>query len=295
MKYKIITYDSFTNVKFKGNPAGVVLDADSLSKSQMQNIATELGYPETAFVSKSSPQIKVNFFTPKEEINLCGHATIAYVTALFENNKLDHLNNGWNKINIENNLGTFPILIDVHNNKLLNVLMYQDTPSINFNNLSTYESEILSALGINTDDLDCNFKIVKAYTGLWDLLIPVKNKLVLDNLKIDFSKVEYISKKLNIISFHTYCIDDNFNIYARNFAPIVNIYEEAATGTSNGALTYYLYSINKIKENQLISINQGESLNRESIINSKIIVEENNPKVLVGGTAIKVIDGIINI
>ena len=198
-------------------------------------------------------------------------------------------------INIENNLGTFPILIDVHNNKLLNVLMYQDTPSINFNNLSTYESEILSALGINTDDLDCNFKIVKAYTGLWDLLIPVKNKLVLDNLKIDFSKVEYISKKLNIISFHTYCIDDNFNIYARNFAPIVNIYEEAATGTSNGALTYYLYSINKIKENQLISINQGESLNRESIINSKIIVEENNPKVLVGGTAIKVIDGIINI
>lgn len=128
MKYKIITYDSFTNVKFKGNPAGVVLDADSLSKSQMQNIATELGYPETAFVSKSSPQIKVNFFTPKEEINLCGHATIAYVTALFENNKLDNLNNGWNKINIENNLGTFPILIDVHNNKLLNVLMYQDTP-----------------------------------------------------------------------------------------------------------------------------------------------------------------------
>ena len=107
--------------------------------------------------------------------------------------------------------------------------------------------------------------------------------------------MEYISKKLNIISFHTYCIDDNFNIYARNFAPIVNIYEEAATGTSNGALTYYLYSINKIKENQLISINQGESLNRESIINSKIIVEENNPKVLVGGTAIKVIDGIINI
>lgn len=84
MERKLWIYDSFTNEKFKGNPAGVVLDGKGLEEEQMQLIARELGYPETVFIFKDSSKIKVRFFTPKEEIDLCGHATIAYGTALVE-------------------------------------------------------------------------------------------------------------------------------------------------------------------------------------------------------------------
>lgn len=295
MKYKIFTYDSFTKEKFKGNSAGVVLNAASLTKNSMQSIACELGYSETAFIIETTDEITVRFFTPNSEIDICGHATIAYITALYENNILNNLKEGNNRIYVKNNLGVFPIIVEIQNNNLKNVLMYQDTPALDYKGIENLKSEILDALGIDEQSVDNNFSIVKAYTGLWDLLIPLKNIKILENLKIDSEKIKKISKKLNIISFHPFVMDKNKEFHVRNFAPVVDIPEEAATGTSNGALTYYLYSINKIKDNEQIKIHQGKSMNRESIIIGQIQLENNKVEVLIGGTAVKIIDGFIEI
>ena len=90
MKTKIETYilDSFTNQPFKGNPAGVCLLKQPLKEAQMQSIATELGLSETAFVQKDNGPNKytIRFFSPKMEIPLCGHATLASSKIVFENN-----------------------------------------------------------------------------------------------------------------------------------------------------------------------------------------------------------------
>ncbi|WP_229506588.1 PhzF family phenazine biosynthesis isomerase [Massilia sp. BJB1822] len=72
--------DSFTRTPFRGNPAGVVLDADGLSSQQMQDIAHELRHSETAFVLKPHGQdhdLHIRYFTPSVEVPVCGHATIA--------------------------------------------------------------------------------------------------------------------------------------------------------------------------------------------------------------------------
>ena len=79
--------DSFTKEKFKGNPAGVVLDADSLSEIEMLKIARELNNSETAFIlspKDESHDLEIRYFTPKMEVPICGHATIAahYVRAI---------------------------------------------------------------------------------------------------------------------------------------------------------------------------------------------------------------------
>ena len=77
--------DSFTRTPFRGNPAGVVLDADGLSEAQMQDIARELKHSETAFVlrpSSADHDVWVRFFTPAVEVPVCGHATIAAHYAL---------------------------------------------------------------------------------------------------------------------------------------------------------------------------------------------------------------------
>lgn len=289
MERKLWIYDSFTNEKFKGNPAGVVLDGKGLEEDQMQLIARELGYPETVFIFKDDSKIKVRFFTPKEEIDLCGHATIAYGTALVESGMIN-VNEGENKIDIETNLGILPIIITMENKKIKNIMMYQASPKLSKDFILDRE-KLAKSLNISRDDFRENIDIVKAYTGVWDLMIPLKSKEALDNIDGNMNLIKELSRELGIISLHPFYLDENKQLYARNLAPIVDIDEEAATGTSNGALTYYLYSLGIVKDREEISVIQGEQMGRKSEIRGKIQLENGEIKVLIGGTALKIIEG----
>lgn len=88
MANSIETYlvDSFTDEPFKGNPAGVCLPERAMQEERMLSIAKELGLSETAFVLKSDQVQKyhIRYFSPKMEIPLCGHATLASAKVLFE-------------------------------------------------------------------------------------------------------------------------------------------------------------------------------------------------------------------
>lgn len=289
MERKLWIYDSFTNEKFKGNPAGVVLDGKGLEEDQMQLIARELGYPETVFIFKDDSKIKVRFFTPKEEIDLCGHATIAYGTALVESGMIN-VNEGENKIDIETNLGILPIIITMENKKVKNIMMYQASPKLSKDFILDRE-KLAKSLNISRDDFREEIDIVKAYTGVWDLMIPLKSKEALDNIDGNMNLIKELSRELGIISLHPFYLDENKQLYARNLAPIVDIDEEAATGTSNGALTYYLYSLGIVKDREEISVIQGEQMGRKSEIRGKIQLENGEIKVLIGGTALKIIEG----
>ena len=289
MERKLWIYDSFTNEKFKGNPAGVVLDGKGLEEDQMQLIARELGYPETVFIFKDDSKIKVRFFTPKEEIDLCGHATIAYGTALVESGMIN-VNEGENKIDIETNLGILPIIITMENKKIKNIMMYQASPKLSKDFILDRE-KLAKSLNISRDDFRENIDIVKAYTGVWDLMIPLKSKEALDNIDGNMNLIKELSRELGIISLHPFYLDENKQLYARNLAPIVDIDEEAATGTSNGALTYYLYSLGIVRDREEISVIQGEQMGRKSEIRGKIQLENGEVKVLIGGTALKIIEG----
>lgn len=78
MEVEVSTLHAFSDKALGGNPAGVVLQAAHLSESQMQEIARQVGFSETAFVMPSEQaDFKVRFFTPSDEVDLCGHATIA--------------------------------------------------------------------------------------------------------------------------------------------------------------------------------------------------------------------------
>ena len=289
MERKIWIYDSFTNEKFKGNPAGVVLEGKGLEEDQMQLIARELGYPETVFIFKDDSKIKVRFFTPKEEIDLCGHATIAYGTALVESGMIN-VNEGENKIDIETNLGILPIIITMENKKVKNIMMYQASPKLSKDFILDRE-KLAKSLNISRDDFREEIDIVKAYTGVWDLMIPLKSKEALDNIDGNMNLIKELSRELGIISLHPFYLDENKQLYARNLAPIVDIDEEAATGTSNGALTYYLYSLGIVRDREEISVIQGEQMGRKSEIRGKIQLENGEVKVLIGGTALKIIEG----
>lgn len=80
---KIYQVDAFVSEQFRGNTAGVCLLKTGLLESQMQAIASEMGFPETAFVvpeeadREGGKRWAIRWFTPEVEVDLCGHATLA--------------------------------------------------------------------------------------------------------------------------------------------------------------------------------------------------------------------------
>jgi PhzF family phenazine biosynthesis protein len=85
MTLQLFQVDAFTHELFKGNPAAVCLLAQPMPETWMLALAQEMNLSETAFVLPQDGGFSLRWFTPKVEVNLCGHATLASAHVLFEN------------------------------------------------------------------------------------------------------------------------------------------------------------------------------------------------------------------
>jgi PhzF family phenazine biosynthesis protein len=87
MQIRTWIVDAFTDRPFSGNPAGVCLLDSPLDDRTMKAIASELRHSETAFLELRSPgSYGLRWFTPSQEVPICGHATLAAAHVLFETN-----------------------------------------------------------------------------------------------------------------------------------------------------------------------------------------------------------------
>lgn len=84
MKVRLFQLDSFTNTRFAGNPAAVMLLEEFPADSLMQSIADENNLAETAFLVPDGADYRLRWFTPKVEVPLCGHATLASAAVVME-------------------------------------------------------------------------------------------------------------------------------------------------------------------------------------------------------------------
>ncbi|MFP4478740.1 MAG: PhzF family phenazine biosynthesis protein [Candidatus Izemoplasmatales bacterium] len=253
-----------------GNKAGVYLFADDLTSQDMQKIAKDIGYSETAFVLKSKKaDFKVRFFTPKFEVDLCGHATIA----------------------------TFNLLRDLN---IIQVGHYtQETKagilSLNVTGEMVFmqQSKPVFDTRIDQDELMTCFKNLECHphlkpqiisTGLREIFLPLKNMAALEKLKPIYKKIIQISRKYQVIGIHAFSLDDQIDAYGRNFAPMIGINEESATGTSNGALGCYLYK--HLDQKKEFLFRQGYQMDQPSEIITHIHADADEIKsIWVGGNA----------
>ena len=268
---------AFAKTEKGGNPAGVVFDADGLSESSMKEIASEVGYSETAFVMKSHmADFRVRFFTPIEEVDLCGHATIAAFN-LMRDEKIILPGN----YTQETKAGV--LKLRVYENT---VFMEQKKPEF-FEVIE--KDEIRDCYLSNEDEYIDDMKIQMVSTGLKDILLPVKDLETLVNLKPDFEKITEISKKYDAVGIHAFALDtyNEGTAHARNFAPRYGIDEESATGTSNCALACYLYKYGNKGENGRYVFEQGYCMGSPSEIVVDLVLDEENEVagVYVGGRA----------
>jgi PhzF family phenazine biosynthesis protein len=272
MKIKAYVVSAFTANSQGGNKAGVVLDAGELSEKQIQKIAKDLGYSETSFVSESTmASRKLRFFTPTEEVDLCGHATIATWSLLYQQGQVDS-----GTYTQETLAGKLGIVIDTDGT----VFMQQTQPKF----LSKVDrEEIADILGIENEDFDNELYPQVVSTGLKDLMVAVSDRNKLNILKPNFAKMVELSERYDVTGLHVFALDKRGQTVAvaRNFAPRVGIDEESATGTSNGALICYLKRYNKLEDAAVYRIEQGDNMGQLSYILGKFI----EGRIWIGGMA----------
>lgn len=298
MELNIYQVDAFSDKAFGGNPAGVVLNARYITDDIMQSIAKEMNLSETAFVTSLHEDLfTVRFFTTVCEVDLCGHATIATFYTLAKMGYIQPIENGIKRVYQETKTGKLSVDIIFKEGEVDKIFMEQAKPKAigSINDMSP----LLKSMGITMEDvgvLDNTVYPEIISTGLPDIILPIKRKEILDRLDIDMKLLAEISEKLGVTGVHAFYLPEinSKAVYTRNFAPLVGINEEAATGTSNGALIYFLKKNKLIEDNEITSY-QGESMNRPSIIHCKIEEKEGNSIVKVGGNAKILINGIISI
>ncbi len=281
-KIKIKGVDAFTSIPFCGNPAGVVLDADDLTDEEMQLIAREMNYSETAFIMKSEvADFKVRFFSPKREVDLCGHVTIAAFSILAREGRI--LNEVTRQ---ETKAGILPVHI---RDKI--IMMTQAKPV--FKKVDVDKEVIASALGIPMMDINRNLPIEAVSTGLFSLLVPIRKIEIVREMNPNFAKVEKICKKFGVGSIFVFTfetIEPECMVHARCFAPLYGINEDPVTGTASGALGAYLVK-HKSSPTSLI-LEQGYEVGRPGKVFIEIDTKNGKiEEVMVGGRAIEVFSG----
>lgn len=283
MKVEAYLVNSFTKNGEGGNPAGVVLEADNLSNEQKLAIAKTIGYSETAFVSYDDvADFEVSFFTVTDEVDFCGHATLAVFSTLFQKGIVTE---GQYVQRTKAGLLTVTIEPDGH------IVMEQKLPEC----LGNYEYETISELiGIDAATLkSTQLPIEVISTGLPDMIVPVPYGY-LDQIQVNETLLTEFCKRHDIIGIHAFelCEEGSeMTASCRNFAPLFGIPEESATGSASGALACYLtthlrYKPLDGKHSNSFIFEQGRAMDCASIITAS--VESNGKsvdKVKVGGFA----------
>lgn len=277
---KVYVMDSFSDRIFGGNQAGVVLADKALEPAVMQQVAAELKHSETAFVWQTEEGNRLRYFTPAGEVDLCGHATVAVFALLC---RLGRIEDGTHKAltragALEIEVSGETVWMDMAPPKTLGVLPAESW------------EELYGAYGLTLEDRPADLPPEIVSTGLADIMMPVRDHETLLRAVQNERTVTELSRRFDVTGVHMFCLGEEA-VYCSNFAPLYDIPEECATGTSNGALTYYLYERSLVEPERENLFLQGEHMERPSRILSRLTVQDGAVRVRIGGQAVMSLAG----
>jgi trans-2,3-dihydro-3-hydroxyanthranilate isomerase len=233
--YTIKHVDAFTNRSFEGNPAGVVLDARGLRDEMMQKIARELNLSETAFIlpaTRKDSDLRIRWFTAREEVPLCGHATIAGFHALAEDGLAGMSTNGQHYFRLETKSGILRVKVEKN---FKGTSIEFELPVPKFKKLKNVPASLLKGFGLVPADLQKTLPAVKDMYAY----IPVRSLAVLRKLKPNPSLLSVVCRKLRVLGISLYTtqtVDPGSAVHSRFFAPAVGVDEDPVTGSAIGPL-----------------------------------------------------------
>ena len=162
---KVYVVDAFSDRVFGGNQAGVVLAERVLEPKVMQQVAAELKHSETAFVQQTAEGVRLRYFTPAGEVELCGHATVASFALL---RRLGRIEDGTHKAltragALEIEVSGETVWMDMAPPKTLGILPEESW------------EELYGAYGLTLEDRPADLPPEIVSTGLADIMMPVRD------------------------------------------------------------------------------------------------------------------------
>ncbi|MES4902804.1 MULTISPECIES: PhzF family phenazine biosynthesis isomerase [unclassified Streptomyces] len=263
---QVLRYSAFTTDPSGGNPAGVVLDAESLDDAEMVAIAARVGYSETAFITARGDAARrygLRYFSPRAEVAFCGHATIATAVALAER------------------IGPGELVFDTMAGEIRVATTLGDgaegdggAPQATLTSAPTHSrpadealtDQVLKALRWTRDDLDPALPPHISFAGNDHLVLAAATRERLADLDYDFDALEELMRVHGWTTVHLVWREapDRFDFHARDPFPPGGVVEDPATGAAAAAFGGYLRALGLVTEPTRVRIRQGEDMGRPS-------------------------------
>lgn len=259
-----LRYTAFAATPEGGNPAGVVLDASSLTDLEMQAMAADVGFSETAFlvdprVSGDDRRVGVRYFSPTAEVPFCGHATIATAVALAERR------------------GTGPLTFDTPVGPIVLSTAATDSSGITASFTSVEPlvvdmdpavlTRVLELLGTTSDRLDPQHPPRLSFAGNRHPVIVFADRDEFDGFTFDPDAARALMDEQGWAgTITTLFATSPTSFDARNLFPVGEITEDPATGSAAASVGAYLRALGTLEPPARVTIAQGSHVGRPSTL-----------------------------
>ncbi len=278
MTSEVLRYAAFTDVGVGGNPAGVVLDARSLTDAQMLAIAADLGYSETAFVLPDEvATYRLRYFSPLAEVAFCGHATIATAVALADRD-------GPGELDLVTLAG--PIRVTTTDDGSHTVATLTSPATHTRPVAAEVLDEALAAIGWQPADLDPAYPPHVAFAGNDHLVLGVASLATLAGLDYDFDRLAELMRQEQWTTVHLFFAEGDDVFHVRNPFPPGGVVEDPATGAAAAAFGGYLRALGLVPLPARLTLLQGRDMGSPSRL--LVDLDPDTDTVRVSGSATRI-------
>ncbi len=271
---------AFTNDPAGGNPAGVWIGPALPAAAEMQRIAAEVGYSETAFLAPDGTghpaAFRVRYFSPAAEVPFCGHATIASGVALAGRT-------GPARFLLQTNDGLVTVDTERRPDGQLRATLTSVPPRVRGAERELV-ADALAALRWRGDELDETLPPAVAYAGASHLILAAGTYERLRNLDYDFERLRSIMLAADLTTVQLTWREAVDRFRARDPFPVGNVVEDPATGAAAAALGAYLRWRGEVRPPARFTIRQGVEMGRPSLIEVEVPAAPGG--IRVSGTAV---------
>lgn len=268
---------AFSAEQSGGNPAGVVLLDAPTSSDVMARVARSVGYSETVFaVPFEGGKWRVRYFSPETEIPFCGHATIALGAVLGRQF-------GVGVFDLVLNEASISVDVEESGTEFRATLLSPPTTS-RLAGDSVAEAA-LTLFGLDADDLDQRFQLVRINAGAEHLLMVLKNRDRLAAMSYDLQAGREVMRKFGLVTIMLAYVRGDAEFDVRNAFASGGVMEDPATGAAAAAFAGYLRDIGW-PHGLHLAIRQGDDMGIPCIIRVELTGEVNAPVKVTGETRI---------
>jgi len=270
----ILKIAAFSDGDTGGNPAGVMLTEALPSDTDMQRIAAEIGFSETAFAAPMTTGWRVRYFSPENEVPFCGHATIALGAALT-------LQHGDGVFALR--LNQTSITVEGQRQGGLVSAALQSPPTRSAAAPASLVAAALTMFGYRHEDLDARLSPALIHAGADHLLLALNSRAALAAMHYDLAAGRQLMQNNGLVTIVLVYAETPQRFHTRNPFASGGVYEDPATGAATAALAGYLRDM-AWPHGGVIDVVQGEDMGMRSCLRAEITPEPGS-SIRVSGSA----------